>query len=101
MDRTRRNGRPQHAAAVAGVHRPAPCPVLVRLPDARAERRRRVAAAPCSTAEQLAERWSIPVSQAYRLARDGRIKCLRLGRYVRFALAEVEAFERGGNGSAS
>jgi excisionase family DNA binding protein len=47
------------------------------------------------TAEQLAERWQVPTSHVYRLARDGRIPVVKLGRYRRFALAAVEAFERG------
>ena len=45
------------------------------------------------TAEQLAERWQVPVAHVYRLARDGRIPCVRLGRYRRFRLDAVEAFE--------
>jgi excisionase family DNA binding protein len=45
------------------------------------------------TAEQVAERWQIPVSHCYRLAREGRIPSVRLGRYVRFRLDALEAFE--------
>jgi excisionase family DNA binding protein len=48
------------------------------------------------TAEQVAERWQCPVSQVYRLARDGRLRCVRLGRYVRFRLEDIEAFEENG-----
>jgi excisionase family DNA binding protein len=48
------------------------------------------------TAEQLAERWQLPKSQVYRLARDGRLRCVKLGRYRRFAVAVVEEFERAG-----
>jgi excisionase family DNA binding protein len=48
------------------------------------------------TAEQLAQRWQVPVSHVYRLAREGRIPVVRLGRYVRFLPEAVEAYERGG-----
>ena len=50
---------------------------------------------PILTAEELAEREKVPVSQIYRLARSGMLPSIRLGRYVRFRLADVEAFERG------
>jgi excisionase family DNA binding protein len=45
------------------------------------------------TAEQVAERWQISAAQVYRLARDGEIPCVTLGRYRRFRLASIEAFE--------
>lgn len=45
------------------------------------------------TPEQIAERWSVPKSHVYRLAREGRIPSVRLGKYVRFRLAAIEAFE--------
>lgn len=45
------------------------------------------------TPEQIAERWSVPKTHVYRLAREGRIPSVRLGRYVRFRLAAIEAFE--------
>ena len=48
------------------------------------------------TAEQVAERWQVPPSHAYRLAREGKVPSVRLGRYVRFRLDAIEAFERGG-----
>jgi len=47
------------------------------------------------TAEQLAERWQVPKSHVYRLAREGRIPVIELGRYKRFSPAAIEAFERG------
>ncbi len=47
------------------------------------------------TAEQLAERFQIPVSQIYRLTRDGTLPAVRLGRYYRYSPAAIEAFERG------
>ncbi len=47
------------------------------------------------TAEQLAERWQIPVSQVYRLTREGRIPSVKLGRYYRYSPAAIAAFEAG------
>jgi excisionase family DNA binding protein len=45
------------------------------------------------TAQELAERWQVPTAHVYRLARDGRIPCVTLGRYRRFRLDAIEAFE--------
>jgi excisionase family DNA binding protein len=45
------------------------------------------------TADQLAARWQVPKSQVYRLARDGLIPTVRIGRYYRFKVSAVEAFE--------
>jgi Helix-turn-helix domain len=39
-------------------------------------------------------------NQVYRLARAGRLPAVKLGRYRRFALADVEAFERNGGAAA-
>ncbi len=47
------------------------------------------------TAEQVAARWQVPKSHVYRLARDGRIPVVELGRYRRFSPAAIEAFEAG------
>ena len=47
------------------------------------------------TAEELAERWQVPVSQIYRLTRHGKIPTVRLGRYVRYHPETIEKFERG------
>ncbi|MGI8729221.1 MAG: helix-turn-helix domain-containing protein [Solirubrobacteraceae bacterium] len=47
------------------------------------------------TADQLAERWQVPKSHVYRLAREGRIPTVELGRYRRFRVDAIEAFERG------
>lgn len=49
------------------------------------------------TAGQLAERWQVPTSHVYRLARDGRIPTVELGRYRRFRLDAVEQFENSFN----
>lgn len=47
------------------------------------------------TADQLAERWQVPKGYVYRLAREGRIPVVPLGRYKRFRLDAIERFERG------
>jgi excisionase family DNA binding protein len=47
------------------------------------------------TAEQLSQRWQVPTSYVYRLARDGRVPAVRLGRYVRFREDVIERFELG------
>ena len=46
------------------------------------------------TAEQLAKRWQVPASHVYRLTRQGDIPAVRLGRYYRFRLDAIEAFEK-------
>lgn len=48
------------------------------------------------TADDLAERWGIPAGHVYRLAREDAIPVVRLGRYRRFRLADVERFESDG-----
>lgn len=48
------------------------------------------------TADDLAERWAVPTSHVYRLAREGRVPVVELGRYRRFRLEAVEQFERDG-----
>ena len=48
------------------------------------------------TPEELAARWSVPRAHIYRLAREGRCPCVKLGRYTRFRLEDVEEFERTG-----
>ncbi len=45
------------------------------------------------TADQLAERWQVPTSHVYRLARENRIPTVELGRYRRFRLDQIEAYE--------
>jgi excisionase family DNA binding protein len=40
-----------------------------------------------------AERYQIPISQVYRLTRDGAIPAVRLGRYYRYRLDHLEQFE--------
>jgi len=50
------------------------------------------------TAEELAERWQVPVSQVYRLTRDDAIPAVKLGRYYRYSPTAIEAFEAGESG---
>ncbi len=52
------------------------------------------------TAEDLASRWQVPRSHVYRLAREDKLPVVRLGRYRRFRLAEIEAFEAAGGVAA-
>lgn len=52
------------------------------------------------TAEQVAVRWQVPASQVYRLTRDGRLPVVRLGRYYRYRLDALEAFEAEGGAAA-
>ncbi len=52
------------------------------------------------TADELAERWQVPKSHVYRLTRGGGLPAVRLGRYYRYRLAAVEAWEAEGGVSA-
>lgn len=47
------------------------------------------------TAEQLADRWQVSKAQIYRLAREGRIPAVPIGRYYRFRLDAIAAWEEG------
>ena len=47
------------------------------------------------TAADLAKRWQVTEAQVYRLAREGEIPCIKLGRYTRFNPDVIAAFERG------
>jgi excisionase family DNA binding protein len=53
------------------------------------------------TADELAVRWQVPTAQVYRLARDGRLPAVRIGRYYRFSGAVIEAWERSGGAAAN
>lgn len=46
------------------------------------------------TADDLAARWQVPKAHVWRLARTGEIPVVRLGRYMRFRLDAIDAFER-------
>lgn len=52
------------------------------------------------TAEDLAERWQVAKSHVYRLTRDGKVPAVRIGRYFRYRLAAIEAFEADGGAAA-
>ncbi len=49
------------------------------------------------TAEQLAARWQVPTTHVYRLAREGRIPTVELGRYRRWRLDAIEQYEKSFN----
>ena len=51
------------------------------------------------TADELAERWQVKKSVVYRLTREGALPAVRIGRYCRYRLAAVEAWEVDGGGS--
>ena len=51
------------------------------------------------TAEELGHRWQLPSGAVYRLTRSGDIPAVKLGRYYRYRLAAVEAFEADGGTS--
>lgn len=48
------------------------------------------------TADDLAERWQVPKAHVYRLTRSGQLPTVKLGRYCRYELGAVEAFEAAG-----
>jgi excisionase family DNA binding protein len=48
------------------------------------------------TAEDVAARWAVPKSQVYRLAREGKLPAVCIGRYKRWRLEAIEAFEHDG-----
>lgn len=53
------------------------------------------------TAEQLADRWQVPKSHVYRLARDGKIPVVTLGRYYRFRIDQIERWELTGSAAVT
>jgi excisionase family DNA binding protein len=48
------------------------------------------------TAEQVAAKWQLPKSVVYRLTRDGQLPTVKIGRYYRYRLADVEQWEQNG-----
>lgn len=46
------------------------------------------------TAADLAERWGVPVAHVYRMTRQCDLPTVRIGRYYRYRLAAVRAWER-------
>jgi excisionase family DNA binding protein len=55
---------------------------------------------PLLDAEQLAAKLSIPTTWLEAAARDGRVPCVRAGRWVRFSRAAVEAALAANKGAA-
>lgn len=47
------------------------------------------------TADELAARWQVPKAHVYALTRRGEIPSVQLGRYYRYRLDQIEAFELG------
>jgi excisionase family DNA binding protein len=47
------------------------------------------------TARDLAERWQVSDKLVFKMAANGEIPCVRLGRRVRFHPDAIAAFERG------
>ena len=45
------------------------------------------------TAGQVTERWQVPTGHVYRLAREGRIPAVRVGRYYRFRVDALDHWE--------
>jgi excisionase family DNA binding protein len=52
------------------------------------------------TAHDLAERWQVTPARVYMLARSGGVPVVKLGRYRRFRLADIERFEEEGGSDA-
>jgi predicted DNA-binding transcriptional regulator AlpA len=48
------------------------------------------------TAGDLAQRWQVPASQVYHLTRLGALPVVRLGRYYRYRVDAIEAWELAG-----
>ena len=48
------------------------------------------------TAEEVAERWSCSEELVHRLARNGKVTAVRVGRFRRFRQEDIDAFEREG-----
>jgi excisionase family DNA binding protein len=45
------------------------------------------------TADELAARWQVSKDHVYRLAREGRVPTVAIGRLYRFRLSSIEAWE--------
>ncbi len=55
-----------------------------------------MAASQLLKADQIADRWQVPKSHVYRLTREGQLPAVKLGKYYRYPLDLVEAFEAAG-----
>jgi len=53
------------------------------------------------TADELARRWQVPKAHVYRLAREGRLPTVELGRYRRWRVDAIESFELDGGAAAN
>lgn len=53
------------------------------------------------TADQVAERWQVPKSHVYYLTRQGVVGVVKIGRYYRYRLTDLERFEADGGADAS
>ena len=53
------------------------------------------------TADDLATRWQVPKAHVYRLAREGKVPTVQIGRYYRFQTQVIEAWEQAGGRGAS
>jgi excisionase family DNA binding protein len=51
------------------------------------------------TPEDLADRWQVSKAHVYRLTRAGEIPVRKLGKYYRYRLEAIEAFEAADEGS--
>jgi excisionase family DNA binding protein len=49
------------------------------------------------TADQLADRWQVPKAHVYALTRRNEIPTVRLGKYYRYRLDQIEAYETADN----
>jgi excisionase family DNA binding protein len=47
------------------------------------------------TADELAERWQVPKAHVYARTRRAEIPHVKLGKYYRYRLDQIEAFEVG------
>lgn len=52
------------------------------------------------TADDLADRWKVRKQYIWQLTRDGHLVAVELGRYRRYRLADVVAFEERGGTAA-
>jgi len=50
-------------------------------------------ASPLLTAQDLADRWRVPKSHVYRMSRERDLPTVKIGRYFRYRLSAVEAWE--------
>lgn len=53
------------------------------------------------TADEVGQRWQVPRSHVYRMAREGRVPVVKIGRYHRFSLAAIEQWETHGGAAAN